>query len=266
MDPLAEYESLTLQRDEDVAILRLTRPESHNTFDQLLHTEFTEALAEIRRGHDLRAVVLLSSGESFSAGGDFALMEECHEHVAHRTRIVDDGRALMGAFLDLPQPVVVGVNGDVIGLGASIVLCCDAIVAPRTARIGDPHVRIGLVAGDGGCFAWPLAVGMPRARRYLLSGELVDAEQAWQWGMVTDLVETPDEAETRALQLARELAQLPPLAVQGTKRSLNRVAQLRAGEVLDLSFAQEMVTLASDDLLEAIAAFRERRPPVYKGE
>jgi enoyl-CoA hydratase len=106
---------------------------------------------------------------------------------------------------------------------------------------------------------------MLRARRYLLTGDAVPAEVAYQWGMVTDLVDEPSDALPAALELAERIANLPPLAVQGTKRALNRVVQHRASEVLDLSFAHEVVTLGSDDLMEAISAFKERRPANYQG-
>jgi enoyl-CoA hydratase len=185
--------------------------------------------------------------------------------VATRLRIVDDGRRLLAALHDLPQPLVVALHGAAIGLGATVVLAADAVVAARSATLADPHVQLGLVAGDGGCLVWPQAVGMLRARRHLLTGDPVEAEAAYAMGLVTDLVDTPDEAVPAARALATRIAALPPLAVQGTKRALNRVTQQRAGEVVDLAFAHEETTLASADLLEAITAFQERRPGVFTG-
>ena len=112
---------------------------------------------------------------------------------------------------------------------------------------------------------WPAAAGLLRAKRYLLTGDRLSAEDAWAMGLVTDLVDGPDEVLPAARALAARMAALPPLAVQGTKRALNRVLQARAGEVLDLSFALEAASMASDDLAEAIAAFKERRAPKYQG-
>jgi enoyl-CoA hydratase len=166
---------------------------------------------------------------------------------------------------DVPLPIVVALQGDAIGLGATVALACDAIVASRTVSIADPHVAIGLVAGDGGCVVWPAAAGLLRAKRYLLTGDRLTAEDAWAMGLVTDLVDGPDDVLPAARALAARMAALPPLAVQGTKRALNRVMQARAGEVLDLSFALEAASMASDDLVEAIAAFKERREPKYHG-
>jgi enoyl-CoA hydratase len=179
--------------------------------------------------------------------------------------MIDEGRLMFRLLADVPLPVVVALQGDAIGLGATVVLACDAVVASRTASIADPHVAIGLVAGDGGCVVWPAAAGLLRAKRYLLTGDRLKAEDAWAMGLVTDLVDGPDDALPAARALAARMAALPPLAVQGTKRALNRLMQQRAGEVLDLSFALEGVSMASDDLAEAIAAFKERREPKYQG-
>jgi enoyl-CoA hydratase len=258
-------EPLSLSVDGHVAEVTLTRPELLNRFDFELHTAFTEVLLELRNRTDLRAVVLASTGKVFSAGGDFELMLAARADIGVRTKAVDEGRLLFRLLADLPIPVVVAMQGDAIGLGATVALACDAIVASRTASIADPHVAIGLVAGDGGCVVWPAAAGLLRAKRYLLTGDRLPAEEAWAMGLVTDLVDGPDDVLPTARALAGRMAALPPLAVQGTKRALNRGLDARAGEVLDLSFALEAASMASDDLAEAIAAFKERRDPKYQG-
>ena len=258
-------DSLSLTVDDHVAEITLTRPDVLNRFDFVLHRDFTEVLLELRGRTDVRAIVLASTGKVFSAGGDFELMLACRADVATRTRTIDEGRLLFRLLADVPVPVVVALHGDAIGLGATVALACDAIVAGRTASISDPHVSIGLVAGDGGCVVWPAAAGMLRAKRYLLTGDRLSAEDAWAMGIVTDLVDGPDDVLPAARALAARMAALPPLAVQGTKRALNQLLQHRAGEVLDLSFSMEAASMASDDLAEAVAAFKERREPKYQG-
>jgi enoyl-CoA hydratase len=250
---------------EHVREIVLTRPELSNRVDALLHRELTSALCALSNDRTVRAVVLSSEGKAFSAGGDFELMEAAHRDGAARRAIVTDGRRLMSAFFNLPQPIVAAVQGPAIGLGATVALSCDALVAAKSAYLADTHVNLGLVAGDGGCVVWPAATGMLRARRHLLTGEPMNAETAYALGMVTDLVDLPTEVRDVAVTIAESIAALAPLAVQGTKRALNRVTEQRAGEVLDLSFAYEEQTLASDDLLEGIAAFRERRAPKFRG-
>jgi len=258
-------DALSFSVDGDVAEITLTRPEVLNRFDFELHRAFTEVLLELRGRSDVRAVVLASTGKVFSAGGDFELMLACRADVGVRTRAVEEGRLLFRLLADLLPPVVVALQGDAIGLGATVALAADAVVASRTASIADPHVAIGLVAGDGGCVVWPAAAGLLRAKRYLLTGDRLSAEDAWAMGLVTDLVDSPGDVLPAARALAGRMAALPPLAVQGTKRALNRLLQQRAGEVLDLSFALEAASMASEDLAEAIAAFKERREPKYAG-
>ena len=258
-------DTLAISYNGAVAELTLTRPDVLNRFDAALHADFIEALAELRHHHDVRAVVLASTGKVFSAGGDFELMQALHDDARYRLAQIDEGRRLLNSLIDMPIPIVTALHGDAIGLGATVVLATDAVVAARSAGLSDPHVNIGLVAGDGGCVVWPAATGILRAKRHLLTGDKLTATEAFTLGLVTDLVDTPDAALPAARVLAERIAALPPLAVQGTKRALNRSLQQRAGEVLDLSFALEGVSMASDDLVEAIAAFREKRPPNYQG-
>jgi enoyl-CoA hydratase len=259
------FEALRLDQDGPVWRITFTRPALLNRFDDVLHREFVRSLEIIRESAGVRAVVLASEGKVFSAGGDFELIRAANRQPALRRAMVEDARRLLGTLIDLPQPVVAAVQGAAMGLGATVALACDAVVASRNAVLADTHVNIGLVAGDGGALVWPAAAGMLRARRHLLTGDPLDAETAFTLGMVTDLVEMPEEVVAAADALAARIAALPPLAVQSTKRALNRVVQQRAGEVLDLSLALEEATLASEDVIEGIDAFLEKRPGRYSG-
>lgn len=263
---MSTYTTIRVSTDDrGVCEIQLARPELLNRFDPELHHELTAALREIADDSAARVVVLSSTGKAFSAGGDFELMEQANKDGATRRAIIGDARRLLNAFLDLPQPLVVAAQGPAIGLGATVVLLGDAIVAARSAVLADTHVAVGLVAGDGGCLVWPEALGMTRARRHLLTGDPLDAETGFRLGVVTDLVDTPEQAVATAHEIAARIAAHAPLAVQGTKRALNAVTQQRALEVVDLSLALEEQTLASEDLLEGVAAFREKRTPAYRG-
>ena len=260
-----EAKTLTVTAADHVAEITLTRPEVMNAFDAALHDDFLEALGVLREAGDVRAVVLASTGKAFSAGGDFDFMRQGHDDPVFLRRHMDVGRHLLYSLVDLPLPIVVALQGAAIGLGATVALACDCVVAARSAVLADPHVNIGLVAGDGGCLVWPAAMGLLRAKRYLLTGDRLPAEEAHRFGLVTDLVDEPDDALPAARALAARIAALPPLAVQGTKRALANVMRARASEVVDFAFALEIASAASDDLLEAVAAFKERRPGVYQG-
>ncbi|QIX53869.1 enoyl-CoA hydratase/isomerase family protein [Rhodococcus sp. DMU1] len=256
---------LTVERDGDVAEVTLRRPEVRNAVNQELHDALVGAVETFSHDTSLRAVVLAAEGHVFSAGGDFEWMARCHADLPTRDATVREGLRLLEALTQLDVPVVAAMQGDAIGLGASLVLSCDAVVAKSSAKLADPHVAIGLVAGDGGCLLWPQAAGMLRARRYLLTGDPIPASLAHDWGLVTDLVDNAEDVLPAARALAARLAALPPLAVRGTKRALNQVMAARFAEVAALAGAEELTTLGSDDLLEAIDAFKDKRVPKYHG-
>lgn len=262
---VAEGDALRVVVDGAVATVTLCRPELLNRFDAVLHREFVEAFRIVRAQPAVRAVVLASTGKVFSAGGDFAWMSQMHDDVECRNLALEEGRLLIDTLIGFPMPIVAALHGDAFGLGATVVVGCDAVVASRAASLADTHVLVGLVAGDGGCLLWPQAIGMLRAKRYLLTGDRLDAERAHAMGLVTDLVDESEEVLPASHALAGRLAALPPLAVQGTKRALNSLMQQRAGEVMDVSLAYESMSLASDDLIEALDAFRQKRAATYRG-
>ena len=257
--------TLSVSIDDGVAEITLNRPDILNRFDRELHEALPETLDALNGCADVRSIVLASSGRVFSAGGDFDLIKSSHDDLLSRIESHERGKRLVRSVLTVHAPVVVALHADVYGVGATVALNCDAVVATPGVKIADPHVRVGLVAGDGGAVAWPAAAGMVRARRHLLTGDPVLAEDAYAWGMVSDLVDTADDVLPKAREIARQMADLAPLAVQGTKRSLARLSLARVYEVLDYSFAQQAITSASDDVLEAIAAFKEKRPPKFQG-
>src|SRR5262245_27678683 len=214
------YKSLRLEIDEYVAKLTLNRPESLNAIDEEMHADLLDALLGIRGEADIRAVLLRGEGKAFSAGGDLNEVVSLQADVAKRMRMCEIGQRIIQALIDIHVPVVVALHGDAMGLGASVALGGDIIVACKSARIGDPHVKVGLVAGDGGVLFWPASMGMHRARRYLLTGDLLPAEEAWRFGLVTDLVDAPEETLPAARKIADKISALPPIAVRGTKRAL----------------------------------------------
>jgi enoyl-CoA hydratase len=261
---MSAYQSIRYETQGQVARLTLNRPDKLNAIDEEMHAELLAALLALRGEMDVRAVVMAAEGKAFSAGGDLNEVVALQQDAAKRTRLCETGVRIIHALIDLPVPLVVALHGDAMGLGASIALGGDIIVASKSARIADPHVKVGLVAGDGGCLFWPASLGMHRARRYLLTGDVMTAEEAWRFGLVTDLVETAEEALPAALKMAERIAALPPIAVRGTKRALNALVKARAREAFDLSMSYEQQSAASEDILEAVAAFKEKRKPVYR--
>lgn len=258
------YKSLRYELDGHLALLTLNRPDALNAIDDEMHTDLLEALLHIRGEQNVRCVLFAAEGKAFSAGGDLNEVLTLQADAAKRTRMCDTGQRIIHALIDIPVPIVVALHGDAMGLGASVALGGDIIVASKTARIADPHVKVGLVAGDGGVLFWPASLGMHRARRYLLTGDLMPAEDAFRFGLVTDLADTPEDCRALARKLADKIVGLPPIAVRGTKKSLNALIKARAREAMDLSMAYEYTSGGSEDILEAVAAFKEKRKPVYR--
>lgn len=253
------YQHLSLSMESPVATLELRRAEQMNAFDEALHTEFAHALGALRLASDVRVIVISAAGRYFSAGGNFDYIRRLRLEPELRRRALQDARDIFALLMDMPVPLVVAMQGHAIGLGATIVTSCDVVVAWRHAKLGDPHVHVGILAADGGTISWTAAAGLNRARRLLLTGDSITAEQAYQFGLVTDLVDTPDAALPEAMAIATRIAALPPIAVQGTKRAFNPVARNLFGNALDVALAAQAQALESEDLKEALDALAEKR-------
>ncbi|MFD5811292.1 enoyl-CoA hydratase/isomerase family protein [Rhodococcus sp. 14C212] len=262
---MTKYKTIEVAEDAGVAEIILSRPERLNAIDEDVRPELIDALTDLGFTKGIRAVVLGARGKVFSAGGDFEMMKRRNGDPVGAERGSLDGRQLLRTIFEVPVPVIAALQGHAVGLGSTIALSCDVVVASKGVRIMDSHVKIGLVAGDGGAVVWPPSVGLIRTKRHLLFGDPVLAEDGYAMGMVSDLVETPDEVLPLARDLARRLAELPPLAVQGTKRTLNAALAQQSTGVLDLGLMLELGTMQSEDLLEAIDAFENKRKGHYTG-
>jgi enoyl-CoA hydratase len=260
---MANYSTLSLIEEGPIARVTLTRGDILNRMDDVATEEIADVIARFARPGQIRALILASTGRAFSAGGDLAEIRRLMSDPDRRRAAWDNGRKIIYGMTEIPIPVIVALHGDVYGLATSIVLSADILVASRNSRIGDPHVKVGLAAGDGGCLVWPASMGMMRAKRHLLTGDPISAEDAFRLGAVTDLVETPEEVLPLAEQIASRVAGLAPMAVQLTKRALNHVMHRQALDVFEFSMALEQYGIWSEDLKEAVDAFQEKRPPTY---
>lgn len=259
------YQTLRFEDlDGDVLKIIIDHPTSKmNAVDDVLHAEFTRLFRELKQVDGARAVLLTGSGRAFSAGGDFDWFPTLQDPTTleHLRR---DAKQLIWDLLEVELPIVCALNGPAAGLGASIALLCDVIFMAETAVILDPHVKVGIVAGDGGTTIWPMAVGPALAKQYLLTGDSVTAADAHRMGLV-NFVCTPNVLDAQALAFAQRLAAGAPLAVQYTKQAVNKLVKDNLNLAFDFATALEIVTFKSEDHAEALAAFREKREPVFKG-
>ncbi|MDF0545365.1 enoyl-CoA hydratase-related protein [Sphingobium sp. H39-3-25] len=261
---LPHYRTILLERRGRLLVLTLNRPDALNAVNLDLHDELPEALAFAARDSGSDVLLLTGAGRAFSAGGDIAHME----HNAANPHLFDhearQAKRIVFALLDIEKPVVCRMNGHAVGLGATMVLLCDVIFAAEGARIGDPHVGIGLVAGDGGAIVWAQRIGLTRAKEYLLTGELLTAAKAAEIGLINHclpadaLDDTVDAFCTRLLDGA-------PNAIRWTKVLTNMELKRIAGAVMEAGIAYESISVRSADHREGIAALKEKRPPRFTG-
>ena len=259
-----DYTFIDVEIRDRIAICTLNRPDALNSVTQKGHAELEALFAQLATDRDVRAVVLTGAGRAFCAGGDVKEMST-GDGADRPAGIFDSGaRQLVSSLLSIEQPVIAAVNGVAVGLGATIALLCDVIFMAETARIGDTHVKVGLVPGDGGAIIWPLLVGPSRAKEYLMTGDLIPAEEAERIGLVNHVTPT-DKVLDEALAFAERLAKGAPLAIRFAKLAVQRTVQQSVLSSLDMGLALEAITGNSRDYTEATAAFTEKRDPNFEG-
>ncbi|HEX4170129.1 MAG TPA: enoyl-CoA hydratase-related protein [Bryobacteraceae bacterium] len=260
------YPNLLVSIEERVATVTLNRPEQLNTTTAMLG-ELERIWGDLEGEHEVDLVILTGAGKAFSAGGDIRAMADRYgtpEGLRHNILTTQSARRLIDSILNLSKPLICAINGDAAGLGATLALLSDITVMADTARLGDPHVRVGLVAGDGGAVIWPLLIGPSRAKEFLMRGALVAAPDALRMGLVNHVV-ARDEVLQKASELAQEILRNPVWAVRWTKQSVNKWLKQQVELIFDASIAFEMLSAFSADHGEATKAATEKRAPIYTG-
>lgn len=258
------YETIQISKEDGIAILTLNRPERLNAVNSVMHSELASIFASIDADPDVRVAVLTGAGRGFCSGGDFGPGRNIESPRKSGLTLMQEARRIVDSMLDMEKPIIAAVNGAAVGLGATIALFCDVVIAARNARFGDTHVKMGITAGDGGAIIWPLLIGVNRAKQMLMTGDLIDAEKACELGLVSEVTDE-GEALNVALVLARRLADGAPYAIQSTKVSVNKLVKALSNLVLPLSLALEEVSMTKDDHREAVRAFQEKRQPKFTG-
>lgn len=264
---LNTYSALKLELDE-YAILTVTidNPEQRNAMSPEIDAEIHRIWREIAADDRVRCVILTATGnKAFSAGGNIRGMVDSIEATPKNFRgSFLRSRQVLEDMLGVDQPIICALNGDAYGLGTSIAMMSDIIVANETAKLVDSHVKIGLVAGDGGALAWPLAMGIYKAKEHLLRGNPLVAKDAAAMGMINYALPY-EEVMPKAREIAIELATGAPWAIRWTKAALNKIVRERLQLIMDASLAMEWITFMTDDHSEAAHAFLEKRAPTFKG-
>ncbi len=259
-----DYQHISFTRQARVLILTLNRPDQRNAVNGRLHAELAQVFTDAQRDEGSDVILLTGAGSAFCAGGDIAWMQQGVDDPAGFERTGREGKDILFSQLDLEKPLICALNGHATGLGASLALLCDVVIAAASAKIGDPHVSVGLVAGDGGALIWPQLIGYARAKRYLLTGDLMTATEAERLGLVSEVVADAQVLPV-ALALAQRLAAGATQAVRWTKITTNLPLKALIHAHFDAGLAYELLSNRTADHAEAVAAFRERRAPVFHG-
>jgi len=261
------FEAIEFEIDGEVATLALNRPKSLNSFNKQVHAEIREALDQVGQQPGVRCLLITGRGRAFCAGQDLS-----DSAVLPSDPAIDLGailerhyNPLIRSLRALPLPVVCAVNGIAAGAGANLALACDIVLAARSASFVQAFCKIGLVPDSGGTWLLPRLVGQARAAGLAMLGDKLTAEQAAEWGLIWKVVD--DELlEQEATALAKHLATQPTQALAYIKQALAASWSNTLDEQLALERELQRAAGRTDDYREGVAAFMEKRPPVFAGK
>ncbi len=259
---MVNFETLLLEVTNQVAVITINRPEKRNTLNATVRRELLQALDQLRADDDARVVIITGAGDkAFIAGADIG---EFAERTPVEQRAVMAQRPVFDEVAAFPKPVIAMINGFALGGGCELALACDLRIAARSAKLGQPEIKLGIIPGGGGTQRLPRLVGVGNAMRLILTGELINAEEAARIGLV-DLVTDDTDLAERTLEIAKAMAAHSSLTLRLAKTAVRAAEEmpLAAG----LAYERELFVTAfgSQDKREGVAAFLEKRAPRFTG-
>ena len=270
-----DYETLIYEKTDGIARITLNRPEKMNALSHPMEPEIAMATDEAARDNDVRVVIITGAGRGFCAGGDFRYRQlRAHEVRPEEAEIRGErvpGRLIQRLFHGImtlqrmDKPTIAMVNGPAVGGGFDLALACDLRIGSPNTRFMVAFTRIGLVPATGGAWFLPRIVGLPKALELLYTGDFVEAEEAHRIGLLNQLVPA-EKLEEETLAIARKLADNPPISLRLDKFMVYKGLDTDLETALGLGAACLNMALQSEDHMEGITAFAEKRPPVYKGK
>lgn len=260
-------EFLIYEQDSSIVTLTMNQPERRNPLTgNSAVPEFLAAIERIHNDHRVRCVILTGNGPSFSAGGD---IREMKRMAAPEVSEMDIRREyqrgiqrLTLALFNLEVPIIAAINGHAIGAGLDLACLCDIRIASERAKFAESFVRLGIIPGDGGAWLLPRIVGISRAAELAFTGDMIDAQQALAWNLVSRVV-PHDELMTASREMANRIAQHAPHGLRLTKRLMRESIHARLDTVLELSAAFQAICHKTPDHSEAVDAFLEKRAPRF---
>jgi enoyl-CoA hydratase len=260
---MPEYQTITIDKRGAIAVLTINRPDKLNALNKTVHAEGVAALDELRKDSSVRVVVITGSGpKSFIAGADIS-------EFAGQTPVTQRDLFLERTFFNsidaFPKPVIAMINGFCLGGGNELALACDIRIASENARFAQPEINLGIMCGGGGTQRLTRLIGEGRAMEMVLTGDMIDAQTALKFGLVT-AVHPAEELEARTMELAEKIAEKAPIALQLSKEAVKFASRSNLDEGLRREVDLFAICFSTEDKEEGVAAFLEKRKPSFKGK
>jgi 2-(1,2-epoxy-1,2-dihydrophenyl)acetyl-CoA isomerase len=258
---------LNQRQEGNVRVLELNRPYARNALNQELILTLTQALHTANEDPEVRCIVLTGAGNAFCSGADLkAAFIEDPELLDHLPQRMDEYHSVIRAIVHSPKPYVAAVPGAAVGFGCDLALACEIRYVSPEAYFQEKFVKIGLMPDGGGTFWLPRLVGLARAFEMMYTGDPVTAEQAVAIGIANRMLANEQELHQETMNLAQRIAQGPPLALAALKRSVRESYQGSIEQALDLEKEGQLTCLRSQDCMEGVMSWMQKRTPVFQGK
>ena len=258
------YKTLIYEKKENIGLLTINRPEKMNAISQGLTAELNQLLDEIEKDDELRVLVITGAGDkAFVAGAD--INELVNRDARLGRRVSRERQEIFSRIENLHVPVIAAVNGYALGGGLELALACSIRICSEKAQFGAPEVKLGIIPGDGGTQRLPRLVGQGRAMEMIITGDFIDAQEAYRIGLA-NRVFPPEKLREKAMELAQKIASRPPLAVRYAKEAVNRSQEGDTASGFALESYLHALSCTTEDKKEGVAAFLEKRKGKFKGK
>ncbi len=258
------YKTLIYKKKENIGTLTINRPDKLNALSNELTAELHSLLGELEKDEGLKVLIITGAGEkAFVAGADIKELVDRDAKIGRR--VSRERQEVFSRIENLPVPVIAAVNGYALGGGLEIALACNIRLCSEKAQFGAPEVKLGIIPGDGGTQRLPRLVGLGRAMEMILTGDFIDAQEAYRIGLVNKVF-PHDELMDKAMELAQKIASRPPLAVKYAKEAVNRSMEGDAASGFALESYLHALTCTTEDKKEGVSAFLEKRKGKFKGK
>lgn len=261
---MSEYETVLVTRKGAVALVTLDRPAALNSFNASLRRDILWAIREVNEDDDIRVVVLTGAGRAFSAGADLQEKQTDPEHFRVEDQLNGQYKPALMAITEAPKPWISAVNGPCAGIGSAFAMACDLTVMADDAFIYQAFTAISLVPDGGATWHLVRTLGRKRAFEVIATGEKISAQKCLDWGLCNRVVPA-DELLERGMSWAAELADRAPLSLRYAKQALNEAIENSVGETISKEATLQHICMESEDAIEGVTAFMEKRAPVWKG-